>query len=60
VISAYPDIAIAEKFELVAAVTLREIHRRIRLFNQGFQGFRIFGVDGDTYTGGQLYPVVSD
>ena len=52
-ISAKPNITIDEELELVAAVALGVIHRGIGFPGQGFKILPIFGVDGNTYAGGQ-------
>ena len=51
-IAAHPDIAIAEKLEPVAAVTLGVIHSGIGFLSQRFQILGILGVYGDTYACG--------
>ena len=51
-IAAHPDIAIAEKLEPVAAVTLGVIHSGIGFLGQCFQILGILGVYGDTYACG--------
>ena len=50
-ISAYPHIAVAKEFKLVAAVSLGVIHRSIGLLGQGLHVLRIRRVDGDANAG---------